>query len=175
MRKTMITVGALGAGLLAVAGLVSQSAVAERGWGGPRGPHGFGGPMGGLDGPRAELMFDALDLTPEQRDAVDGILERYRPQLKVLHDNGRESRRLLLATRPDDPNYATVVAEASQVAGQNAAQLVTLTAELRREMHALLTPEQREKAAEMRARMQERFQERLERRHGRRESAGGGA
>lgn len=166
MRKAVITASSIAVGLLLVIGLVSPSAVADRGWGGHR-----GGPMAGLGGPRAELMFQALDLSSEQRDVIEDIEASYRPQFEALRDSGRDSRRALLETTPDDPDYATVVAEASQAAGQNASQLVLLAAELRRELYAVLTPEQREKALQLRAEMRERFQERRERRRARHQSA----
>ena len=88
--------------------------------------------------------------------------------------SGRDSRRLLMETTPDDLSYMSVVEEASRVAGQNASQLVILTAELRREVHGLLTQEQRIKAGEMRSNMRERFRERKQRRRARQESAGEG-
>jgi Spy/CpxP family protein refolding chaperone len=105
-----------------LAGFATQLASAQPGWGEHR-----GGPMGAFAGPRAEFMFEALDLTPEQRDAVEAI------------------------------------------------QLVLLTAEMRRELHAVLTPQQRQKALELRNTMREqreqRFQERRERgRAGRRQA-----
>ena len=110
-------------------------------------------------------MFEALDLTPEQRDAVEAIQATYRPQLQVLMDSSRNTRQALAETAPDDPDYATVVAEASQAAAEHASQLVLLTAEMRRELHGVLTPQQREKALALRSTMREqRLQKRRERR-----------
>ena len=119
-------------------------------------------------------MFEVLDLTPEQRDAVEAIQATYGPQLQALRDSGRDTRRALAETTPDDPDYATVVAEASQAAAEHASQLVLLTAEMRRELHGVLTPQQREKALELRSTMREqraqRFEERRERRRAGRQS-----
>ena len=152
----------LAAGLV-LAGLVSESVLAERGWRGHR-----GGPLGG---PRVELMYEALDLTTEQRQAIDAIQANYRPQLQALRESGRENRRALRETSPDAADYATVVAEASQAAAEHASQMVLLTAELRREVHAVLTPEQQEKALQMRDTMKDRFEQRRERRRAQRQSS----
>ena len=90
MKTGIIAASALGVGLFLIAGLLGQSVAADRGWGGPRG--GPDSQMAGFGGPGAQFMFEALDLTPEQRDMVDGILESYRPQFKALRVSGRESR-----------------------------------------------------------------------------------
>ncbi len=158
MTRTML-VSSLALSVL-LAGLASQLALAQPGWGGHR-----GGPMGPFAGPGVEVMFEALDLTPEQRDAVEAIQAIYRPQLQALMDSSRNTRRALSETAPDDPDYATVVAEASQAAAEHASQLVLLSAEMRRELHGVLTPQQREKALELRSTMREqRLQKRRERR-----------
>ena len=159
MKKIVIGVSSLAAVVL-LAGMASHSAFAERGWGGQRG----GGPMGGLSGPRAEVLFEALDLTPEQRDSMEAIRESYRPRLESLRKSGRDNRRALAETAPDNPDYATVVAAASQAAAEHASQLVLVTAEMRREVHAVLTPEQQAKARELRVTMRERVQERRQQR-----------
>ena len=159
MKRIIISVSSLAAVVL-LAGLVSHTAFAERGWGGHRG----GGPLGGLTGPRAEFLFEALDLTPEQRDSMEAIQESYRPQLRSLRQSGRDNRRALAETTPDDPDYATVVAAASQAAAEHASQLVLLTAEMRREVHTVLTAEQRAKARELRDTMRERVEDRRQQR-----------
>ena len=161
MKKTTLIFGSLITGAL-LAGWAAQAAIAQGGWGGPGGHRG---------GPRAELMYEALDLTVEQRQAIEDIRANYRPQLRALRAGGRDNRRALRETAPDDPNYATVVAEASQAAAEQASQLVLITAEMRREIHALLTPEQRAKSQELRDTMRGKFEERMERRRARGRSA----
>ena len=164
MKRTTVILSSLAAGLV-LTGLVTESVLAERGWRGHR-----GGPLGG---PRAELMYEALDLSTEQRQAIEAIQANYRPQLQALRENSRDSRRALRDTTPDASDYATVVAEASQAAAEHASQLVLLTAELRREVHAVLTPEQQEKALKMRDTMKDRFEERRERRRAGRQLSDG--
>jgi Spy/CpxP family protein refolding chaperone len=148
--------------LAALVLLAGQSALAERGFPG-RGP---GGPMAGMG---AEFMFEALQLTPEQRDTLDSIREAYRPRLRALREAGRGSREALMNTAPDDASYAAVVDQASLDAGNNATELVKLMAALRSEMYAVLTVEQRAKALELRGKMRERFKDRQERRRSHRE------
>jgi Spy/CpxP family protein refolding chaperone len=169
--KRIITLTGAAMGVLVLAGLGVQAALAAPGFHG-RGPV---GPMGGLAGPGAEFMFEALDLTPEQREAVNSLMETYRPRLKTLRDSGRETRRVLMNTTPDDPDYSTVVAQASQEAGENASAMVLVASELRTAVHGLLTVEQREKALELRSKMRERFRDRQERRRLRRDQSPDGA
>ena len=118
---------------------------------------GFGPDMSG--GLVLGRLMDRLDLTPEQRATVEDIVESYRPRLRALREAHRESRSDLVATTPDDPNYASVVAEASQAAASHAGELVNLSAGLRAEVHAVLTEEQRARALELREEFRQRREE----------------
>ena len=118
------------------------------------------GPMGGMGGDRMERIFDRLDLTDEQRQTVEGIMDSYRPQLRSLRDSAREVRKNLAQTDPRDAGYSDVVATASQSAAETASQLVTTTAAMRAELDAVLTDDQRAEAAELREEWRERRKDR---------------
>ena len=127
----------------------------------------MGGPMGGRMGHRIlERALDELDLSSEQRDSVDAILASARPQMNALREQMQTSRQRLMDTRPDDPGYASVVAESRQNATDAMGQLIDLGGRVRADIHQLLTAEQIEKAEAMRARMQQRMQRRMQRRFG---------
>lgn len=110
-----------------------------------------------LGGPEAhEMHFGyGLDLTPEQERAIQDVRAAYRPRWKELRARGESIRAQLTALSPDEADYAT----ASQVASQNAATLaadvVLLASQMRADLHALLTAEQR---AQLHQQMQERRQ-----------------
>jgi Spy/CpxP family protein refolding chaperone len=82
-------------------------------------------------------------LSAEQQASIKSILTAAKPQMKSLHDQMRANHLKLMQTKPDDPNYASVVAEVAQSNAALASQRTTRAAELRTEMYAVLTPAQK--------------------------------
>ena len=140
---------------LVLASTLGLGAVAVA-WAGPGGP----GPRGAMGEEMLFRMLDRLDLSPEQRATVEGIVDSYRPRMKALREAVRENRKSLANSSPDDADYASVVAEASQAAATNAGELVNLSAALRGEVHAVLTEEQRAEARQLREEFRERVKQR---------------
>lgn len=97
-----------------------------------------------------------LDLAPEQEQAIQDIMHSAKPRFQALRENARTTRLALVGANPDDPGYATAVAEASQASASHAAELVNLAAEVKAQVYAVLTAEQKQRATEMMAEMQER-------------------
>jgi protein CpxP len=110
---------------------------------GPRapGPHGFG----------PERIYSKLGLTADQQASIKSIMTADKPQMKSLHDQMRANHLKLMQTKPDDPNYGTVVAEVAQANAALASQHTTQAAELRRQMYAVLTPAQKTQLASLEA------------------------
>jgi len=84
-----------------------------------------------------------LNLTDAQKASIKAIMQTNGPQLKSLQEELRTNSTKLRHTQPDDPNYSNVV---SQTASANASvheQLDTLQANVRQEIYAKLTPEQK--------------------------------
>jgi Spy/CpxP family protein refolding chaperone len=84
-----------------------------------------------------------LNLTDAQKASIKAIMQTNGPQLKSLHEELRTNSTKLRQTQPDDPNYSNVV---SQTASANASvheQIDTLQANVRQEIYAKLTPEQK--------------------------------
>lgn len=138
-------------------------------------PGGMGqgmGRMGGLEmlgetgGAQAMLgrMGEQLGLSDAQKQQIRGILESARPEMQSVREQMRANRQRLEATKPDDPAYAAVVAEVSRAAGELASRTVSNGAQVRKQVWAVLTPEQRTKADALRAERQARMQERREQR-----------
>jgi Spy/CpxP family protein refolding chaperone len=140
--------------------------------------HGPGG-HGGDPGMRyMQHVLDELDLTPEQQATVKDIFESARPRLRALHQQMRDVRESLIDTNPDDPDYSTIVNQASQKSGELASDLVREMSQVRTQVHAVLTDEQKARLPEIRAEMQAKMQARRERmrtRHEARRSERAGA
>lgn len=136
------------------------------------GPYRHGGPgMGfmfpGMIGPELlHRLGDKLALTDEQRQTIEGLMESARPNIKAMHEEMRTSAERLRTTQPDDPNYATVVAQASQKAGELASRLVTDGSQLRTQIWQVLTPQQRTELQALQSQFRERVQERRKHRRG---------
>jgi Spy/CpxP family protein refolding chaperone len=125
------------------------------------GPHGagFGGPGIGY-GPhrfdpeaRIERMADALDLTKEQRDKVRAIVDKSRPQTRELHDKLADNRNQLRALMQQGNAKEADVRKLADAQGKLKADMIVQRTKVRSEIHAVLTPEQREK-------LQKRFEQR---------------
>ena len=126
-----------------------------------------GGDMMGMAGPRMlERMTAELGLSADQQQRIKGIQEANRPAMQQLREDLRGNSERLRRVQPDDPTYASVVAEGSRRAGEFTARMVQDAAQQRAQVWQVLTPEQRVKMAaqqaERRARMQERRQRRAE-------------
>lgn len=116
----------------------------------------------GMGGPGMRVIKQ-LDLSVEQKDAIKGVMEQYRPRMRELRESRREQRQVLMALTPDDPGYAGAVAEASEQASADARELVTLMGEVQAAVYALLTDEQKARAAELREEFAAKREERRER------------
>jgi len=135
------------------------------------GPGGIGG-MAGIDQPGglggAQMMLgrmgEQLGLSEAQKQQVRGILESARPEMQSVREQMRANQQRLEATKPDDPAYQSGVAEVSRAAGELASRTVSNGAQVRKQVWAVLTPEQRTKAEALRAEMQARMKERREQR-----------
>jgi Spy/CpxP family protein refolding chaperone len=123
----------------------------------PGPPHG-GGP--GLDEPPflLERMTEELELSAGQVGEIEGLLETHRietaglkAEAKVAHDNLRE------LVEGDQFDETAVRAAAERAAGLHV-ELTVERARLRSAIGGILTPEQRERAAELRSERRERWQ-----------------
>jgi Spy/CpxP family protein refolding chaperone len=103
--------------------------------------HGFG----------PEHVFSKLGLTAEQKASIKSIVTAARPQMQTLHGQMQANHLKLIQTKPDDPNYANVVAAVAQSNATLASQRTTQAAELRSQMYAVLTPAQKAELATLEA------------------------
>jgi Spy/CpxP family protein refolding chaperone len=111
------------------------------------GPHGWGHPRhGGL-----MHLYSKLGLNSEQQASLKAIMTAAKPQMASLHQQMRANQLKEIETKPDDPNYATMVAEVAQANATLAAKRTNLQALLRTQMYAVLTPAQKTQLATLEA------------------------
>ena len=127
--------------------------------GGPPGLFGVG-PGPGL---MIEHMADHLDLDDAQRESVRNIFEAAKPELEALRDQVKANRDALQTLDTSDPAYSTELNNIALSNGQLATEATILFSRIRTEVDAVLTDEQREKAARGKERMQKRFERRMQR------------
>jgi protein CpxP len=148
MKKRTIAIIAV-AGLLVVGGIFTFAQKAMH--------RGFG--FGMHDGPGVMMALKALNLSDEQQSKVKEILDSnkqavqpIRKQLKANHDK--------LAETKGDFDEAQVSAIAKEQ-GDLTAQLIVARQQVKSQIYAILTDEQKAKAEQMRQTMKERFQKRM--------------
>ena len=161
-RKTLFGVVA-GIGAAALLTGAAWSAATESGADAPPPPgmhHGGPGMMiPGLFPPHAlKQIGEELGLTPEQHQTIKGLFDQAKPGFEQLHKQMRANAELLVKTRPDDSAYQTVVANVSQSTSEVTAQLVLQGSQLRAQIFAVLTPEQKAKLPGIEQRMEQRFE-----------------
>lgn len=94
-------------------------------------------------------VLKQLNLTPAQQQSVHGIFAAATPQMKALRTQMHTSMQALQMTMPDDPNYAAVVAQATQQSQQFAAAMIQHTSEVRTQIYAILSTEQKQKIPQL--------------------------
>lgn len=134
--------------------------------GGGPGAMGFGGPGMGHGGygmdhgrhgfdseARIDRMAAALELTKEQRDKVRAIVDKSTPKTRELRDKIADNRTQLHALMLQDKPKDADVRKLADEKGKLVAEMIVQRTKVKNEIHAVLTPAQREKAQQ---RMQQR-------------------
>ncbi len=96
-------------------------------------------------------MADELNLSIEQRDSLQGLIDEFQPSWDSLRERMSASRSKMMGMTPDDPEYASVTQEVSQQAATLAAEMVTLSSDFQVRAYALLTEEQRQRLEELKS------------------------
>jgi protein CpxP len=122
--------------------------------GGPgRGPgHGH---FHGADSPMHERVLEQLDLTDDQREQIDQLIADHRTAMKDRREQMRERRTAMRDLMHADEFDEAAIRDAAMAIAEAEADVAVERARLRHEIHALLTPEQQEKAAQMREKRRE--------------------
>lgn len=112
-------------------------------------------------GTRGERIARALQLTEAQKTSIKALRQKYQPDLQTRREATRQARQALAAALREP---ATADAQLRGLYDKAAAarfELILARRALRKEVQALLTPEQRLRAAELRGVARGRRQERL--------------
>ncbi len=127
------------------------------GFGGPgmgHGGYGMGYGRHGFDSEaRVDRMAAMLDLTKEQRDKVRAIVDKSTPKTRELRDKIADNRTQLHALMQQDKPKDADIRKLADEKGKLVAEMIVQRTKVRSEIHAVLTPEQREKVQQ---RMQHR-------------------
>jgi Spy/CpxP family protein refolding chaperone len=88
-------------------------------------------------------LYAQLGLTDAQKASIKSIMSAAGPQMKSLHEQMQANSLKLRQTAPNDPSYASVVAEVSASAATLSSQRVTQMADVRAQIfNTVLTPAQ---------------------------------
>lgn len=123
----------------------------ERGWfKGKRQEH---GPVG-----RIQHMLKPLDLTDEQRDKIETIIDTATPKFKGMMDEMQTQRKRLHVLAMADDFSADQVESAAEAQAQLMKQMILEGAQLRASVFDQLTSEQREEIKQHMQKRMDRFQ-----------------
>jgi len=130
----------------AILGVVAMAGAAVWAQGQGMGPHGPFGHFGGFGPFAAHHALRDLDLTAEQKTQIKGILKAHREE---LHDSLDKLRTIHQAvgkiSHQQEIDEAAIRAAVGPAVGP-LGDLAVLHARVQQEIHAVLTPEQRQKA-----------------------------
>ncbi len=90
----------------------------------------------------------ALNITAEQKAAIQQIVQSYRDRGLALVQAAARVRAQWMDVTPDDPGFTLATDEAADAAAGVAANGVRLTSSMRAEIHAILTAEQRQQLSD---------------------------
>jgi Spy/CpxP family protein refolding chaperone len=102
----------------------------------------FAGPSGDQNGRyRAlEKMLDSVELTEQQEVETQRILDA----LPAKSDKRGGMMKKLLVLNPDDPDFIAQADETARQAGEQVVERLNIVAKARKDLYALLTPEQKQ-------------------------------
>jgi Spy/CpxP family protein refolding chaperone len=96
-----------------------------------------------LQGP--ERMAKRLHLSPEQRQSMRAVEEKYRPQMRDLRQNLTDNRQALAKLGAGDPKFQ----ELADTQGKSIARMIVLRKQMRAEIDPILTEPQRQQLERM--------------------------
>jgi Spy/CpxP family protein refolding chaperone len=120
---------------------------------GAPGPHGWHHHRGG-----EWHLLGKLGLSDAQKQQIKSILTAARPEMESLHSQIRANQLKLRQTQPSDPNYTSIVSQASQTHGSLSAQVLTQRAQVRAQVFQVLTPAQQTQLAALEAQFEAKIQ-----------------
>lgn len=111
---------------------------------------------------RMEHLSDMLDMSDDQETQLKAILKNAKEQGKANKVSRRGMRQAMMSISPDDPQFMTKVEEQADIAAANMKAKMLHFAQVRQDVYAILTEEQKQKMQ----RMIEKRMKKMERRWG---------
>ncbi|HJW08899.1 MAG TPA: Spy/CpxP family protein refolding chaperone [Holophagaceae bacterium] len=108
-------------------------------------------------GPRAERLVRALNLTEAQKTAIQGIRDKHQPEMAQRRAAARQAQEALRAALRDAAISEAQLRALHDKASAARFDMMLARRSVHQEVQAVLTPEQREKAAELRGMARERM------------------
>lgn len=127
---------------IAALAITPVTLMAQRGQGYGHGPHHGRGQM-------IERIFERLDLTDEQQEAVHDTMLQHREQMRPLHEQRMEKQRALGKAIHAEYFDENAVRQAAAGVAAVDADLAVMKAQMFQEINKILTPEQRERMNEL--------------------------
>lgn len=152
MKKRTIAILAIAILAVGAAFVVAQKAAHHK-----FGGHGRG--FGGMDG--AGLMLRGLDLTDDQKAKVKEIMDANRTNIKPVFDSLKDNHKKLADLTANGAFDEAQVQALAAEQGSLMAKLVVEKERVKSQVFAILTDEQKAKAAQMKEQMKERFKDRM--------------
>lgn len=149
MRKHTL----LGVALASALAIGTTAAMAAPGAGGP---HSSGHGWHGHHGHSQMMMLHKLDLSDAQKASVKQIISTHRTQNKAPREALRKQRAAFESMTPNQVGYQAAAARLAQAEGQATQARVQQKANLRAQIYAVLTPEQRAQSATLKTQAQAR-------------------
>jgi Spy/CpxP family protein refolding chaperone len=112
-------------------------------------------------GPHAEKVARALNLTEAQKASIQSIREKHRPDLVLRRDAIQQAQAAWRAAVQDAATPEAQLRALHDKASAARFEMMLARRSVHQEVQAVLTPEQRVKAAEMRGMAQARMRERM--------------
>ncbi len=147
MKKSLFTTAALT--LAFAAGLAFQPlpATASPCGDGPRWEHGRH--HDGFEGRRGAWLAETLDLSADQQEQVRAITEEHRTKVAPLRQSLKENREQLRQVGRTKAFDETAIRAVAESQATTKIELAVERARLQHRIHAVLTPEQQEKAEKL--------------------------
>ncbi len=112
-------------------------------------------------GPRGGHMARALDLTEAQKTSIQAIHEKHRPDMTARREAVRQTQTALQAAFRDAATPEAQLRTLHDKASAARFEMMLAGRSIRQEVDAVLTPEQRAKAADLRGTAQAHRRERM--------------
>ncbi|MEZ5428018.1 MAG: Spy/CpxP family protein refolding chaperone [Pyrinomonadaceae bacterium] len=162
----IIAIALVAVGAIFVFGQTADTATEGKKFGGDGHHRKFGkGGKRGMRGHRGMgMMFRGLDLTDAQKEQMKSIAQSSRESTKSLHEQMRTNRQQLEQLSENGNFNESQVQALAQQQGALQAQLIVERERVKSQMYAVLTAEQKAKAAELKAQFKQKMQERMQKR-----------